>query len=300
MASCLRPITIKAFERQQSKFSPGSLVTGRVKYISVPCGHCPNCLMKRQHDWAIRMEKETDFITRNGGSCYFITLTYDDENLTYGETDQPSLSKMDAKRFLESFKRRMIYYKDCKIRYFLCGEYGDHFSRPHFHVNIWFPRLDITSEELRPHVEACWQNGLVLGIHPYSSKLAEYIAKYSTKQLGDLYEGIQAPFALMSLKPAIGKCWIDENRDFYITNPHYYLTNRLGTRYSLPRYYRNRVSGINEYYSFVSQIIAENDLKLQNKLEFNSFTNVFRDEDNAHERFIENFWTRVKNSRSIF
>lgn len=153
---------------------------------------------------------------------------------------------------------------------------------------------------MRPYIEDCWTYGLVLGVYPFSSKLAEYIAKYSTKQFGDSYEGIQPPFALMSLKPAIGYCWIENNRDFYITNPHYFLTNRTGVRYSLPRYYRNRVSGINEYYSFVAQIIADNDLKLQNKLEFNSFTNVFRDEDLAHERFIENFWTRVINSRSIF
>lgn len=123
MSSCLRPITIKAFDKRQSKYT-GAYVTGQVKYIQVPCGHCPACLLKRQHDWAIRMEKETEHVTLHGGSCYFTTLTYSDENLSFGSTDEPTLSKSDVKKFIEALKRRFLYYKKCKIRYFCCGEYG--------------------------------------------------------------------------------------------------------------------------------------------------------------------------------
>lgn len=290
--ACLRPITIKA---------PGKGYRPRIRYIAVPCGRCPECLRKRQNDWAIRIEKETDHVTRNGGSCYFITLTYEDNKLPFDpETGCVTLLKSDAQKFIETFKRRLSYYKDCKIRYYLCGEYGDQFSRPHYHAMIWLPGLDITAEDLRPFVEDSWTNGLVLGVHPFSTQLAEYVAKYSTKQFGVDYDGMQPPFGLMSLKPAIGKSWIDNNRDFYLDNPHSFLTDRTGVRFSLPRYFRNRVYTLSAYENYVNECIVSHDLKLQCKLDFYGNTEFLRHEDEAHERFIELFWTRLQDSRKLF
>lgn len=272
-----------------------------MRYIAVPCGRCPECLKKRQNDWAIRIEKETDSITSNGGSCYFITVTYSDEHLPFNaDTGCITLDKTDAQKFIESLKRRLIYYKDCKIRYYLCGEYGDNFGRPHLHAIVWFPGLDITSEDLRPHIESCWTKGLVLGIHPFSTQLAQYVAKYSTKQFGTDYDGMQPPFGLMSLKPAIGSDWINKNRDFYLRNPHPFLTDRTGVRYSLPRYYRSRVYDLNEYNNYVDACIKQHDLKLQSKLDFYGDTSFLRDEDQAHERFIELFWSNLQNKRKLF
>lgn len=291
MAQCLRPITIQAPERKGLR--------PRLHYITVPCGKCPECLKKRQQDWAIRMEKETDFIDRNGGCCYFTSLTYNDANIPIAD-DFYTLYKPDAQRFIEAFKRRIKYYYGVLPRYFCCGEYGDEFGRPHMHFMLWFPGIQLRSEEIRPHIEACWQDGLILGVHPFSTKLAEYIAKYSTKQYGADYTGIQAPFALMSLKPAIGKCWIDSNRDFYLKNPHPFLTDRTGVRFSLPRYYRSRVYDLATYENYVDACIQQHDLQLQSKLDFYGNCSFMRDERQAHERFIELFWSQLNTKRSLF
>lgn len=293
MAQCLRPLVIKAPER--TGWRP------RTHYISVPCGKCPVCLKKRQQDWAIRMEKETDFIDSNGGCCYFTSLTYKDEALPYDEeTGCITLYKKDAQKFIETFKRRFKYRFGIVPRYFCCGEYGDSFGRPHLHFMLWFPGIRLRSEEIRPYIEDCWQDGIVLGVHPFSTKLAEYIAKYSTKQQGVDYNGIQEPFALMSLKPAIGKCWVDNNREFYLNNPHPFLTDRSGVRFSLPRYYRSRVYDLKVYYNYVDACIQQHDLELQCKLDFYGNTSFLRDIDQAHERFIELFWSQVKTKRNLF
>lgn len=46
-------------------------------YISVPCGHCTECLKRRQNDLAVRCQREA----ASRGSMCFLTLTYDEENL---------------------------------------------------------------------------------------------------------------------------------------------------------------------------------------------------------------------------
>lgn len=290
--ACLTPITIKV---------PGKGYRPQLHYIDVPCGHCPACLKKRQNDWSIRIEKETDYIVKNGGSCYFITVTYEDHSLPIDEeTGCVTLSKPDAQKFIETLKRRILYYKDTKIRYYLCGEYGDQFSRPHYHAMIWLPGLQITAEELRPFIEDSWSNGLVLGVHPFSTQLAQYVAKYSTKQYGTNYDGMQPPFGLMSLKPAIGSHWISDNRDFYLKNEHPFLTDRTGVRYSLPRYFRSRVYTLEGYQNYVDQCISQHDLKLQCKLDFYPDNSFYMHDRMANQRFIELFWKRLNDKRKLF
>lgn len=292
MAQCLRPITVKA---------PGQGFRPRLKYITVPCNRCPECLKKRQQDWAIRMEQETVDCESKGGCCYFTTLTYEDSNLPYFEDDGSiSLYKRDAQKFIETLKRRIKwrYGKDTNVRYFCCGEYGDKVGRPHYHFMLWFP-FQITSYELRPILEDVWTNGIILGIHPFSIQLAEYVAKYSTKQYGIDYGGIQQPFALMSLKPAIGSSWIERNRDFYLLNPHPFMTDRHGVRFSLPRYYRNRVYDLNVYQNYVDACIKQHDLDLECKLQYYG-NQYFRDTRQANERFIELFWQNLKSNTNVF
>lgn len=290
--ACLTPITIKAPEKGYRT---------HLHYIDVPCGRCPECLKKRQNDWAIRIEKETDHILNNGGSCYFVSITYADNSLPFDEeTGCVTLLKSDAQKFIETLKRRLIYYKQTKIRYYLCGEYGDNFGRPHYHAMIWLPGLQISAEELRPFIVDSWSNGIVLGVYPFSTRLALYIAKYSTKQYGVDYDGMQPPFGLMSLKPAVGSCWVNSNRDFYLKNEQPYLTDRTGVRYSLPRYYKSRVYTIDGYNNYVNQCIAQHDLKLQCKLDFYQDTSFYMYDRMANMRFIELFWKQLKEKRKFF
>lgn len=45
--------------------------------MQVPCGHCINCLKKRQNDFSIRLYREAE----RRGSMFFVTLTYDDNTV---------------------------------------------------------------------------------------------------------------------------------------------------------------------------------------------------------------------------
>lgn len=102
--------------------------------MKIPCGNCIGCRLERSRQWAIRCLHESSLYDDN---C-FITLTYNEENLPYGE----SLNKRDFQLFMKKL-RKAIAPK--KIRFFACGEYGtnqdltnlDTLGRPHFHAIIF-------------------------------------------------------------------------------------------------------------------------------------------------------------------
>lgn len=140
--------------------------------ILVPCGHCQACLLKRASSLTrlCELESLTHYKT------FFITLTYnnfylpkasliptedidyynlvdiesgelleenifvDDETLEVihrkcGSDYIPYLCKYELQLF---FKRLRKYYKNEKLRYFACGEYGPLHLRPHYHILLWF------------------------------------------------------------------------------------------------------------------------------------------------------------------
>ena len=61
----------------------------------------------------------------------FVTLTYADDQLPDGN----SLCPEDVTKFLKRLRKRI---DPVKIRYFLCGEYGEgSTSRPHYHLILF-------------------------------------------------------------------------------------------------------------------------------------------------------------------
>lgn len=213
------------------------------KVYQVPCGRCVACRRRRQQDWSIRIQHESDWCLKNGGSTFFITLTYATEHLRYkvdkesGEQfDVPSVCTTDPGLFMRKFRKR---YGNC--RYFCCGEYGKKFDRPHLHIMLFLPTKE-TPDSLRPLVEKSWPFGIVKGIYPFSVKLSEYIAKYSMKQFGDDYSMKEKPFARMSLKPAIGANYLNvSNKAFHRKNLAFVAYDSTGVPFALPRYYRDRI-----------------------------------------------------------
>ena len=45
----------------------------------IPCGHCIACRINKSSEWATRMMMEVK--TQPENSCWFVTLTYDDDHL---------------------------------------------------------------------------------------------------------------------------------------------------------------------------------------------------------------------------
>lgn len=154
----------------------------------------------------------------------FVTLTYAPDQLPYKPgAIAPTIVKRDHQLFLKRL-RKLIH--PIKIRYMGCGEYGENTERPHYHDIIFgydFPDRELhdnrgsnplyTSELL----SRAWPHGLsVIGDVTFES--AAYVASYTVKKLNGpdgkraYYEqGREPPCGFMSLKPGIGRGWIEKN-----------------------------------------------------------------------------------------
>ena len=121
---------------QKIKFLPNryldvSYVDLKRKYgdmlVQIPCGKCDSCIEQRTKSWAIRCVLEASQYENN---C-FLTLTYNSKCLPKG-----GLCKKDVQSFIKRLRNKY----GSGIRYFGCGEYGEHYDRPHYHAilfNFW-------------------------------------------------------------------------------------------------------------------------------------------------------------------
>ncbi|AXH75777.1 MAG: replication initiator protein [Microviridae sp.] len=133
------------------------------------------------------------------------------------------------------------------MRYFACGEYGEHTGRPHYHAllfNCAFKDLHRVGKRLfaSERLARLWPAGQhALGECTGAS--ANYIAQYSLKKQGRSLEcdadGVvrQAPFLRMSTNPAIGARWLFRYADdlkggFLVAE---------GRKVPIPRYYRSQL-----------------------------------------------------------
>ncbi|WNK12846.1 MAG: replication initiator protein [Microvirus sp.] len=210
--------------------------------IRLPCGRCIGCRLERSKMWAIRCMHESSLHQAN---C-FLTLTYDPEHLPVnGSLNGKHLSNF-IKRLRQTVKRK--YGQADPISYFACGEYGDELARPHYHAIIFnFDPPDkrfwkntkgghslFTSAEL----DKVWGFGAVY-VGSVSFDSAAYISRYCLKKItgdaaADHYQGKTPEFLRMSLRPAIGKRWINK------WNPETYPSDTVimdGREHKPPRYY---------------------------------------------------------------
>lgn len=231
------------------------MVDGSVKFVSkhkrgvegdlqLPCGQCIGCRLERSRQWAVRCLHESTLHERNA----FITLTYDESNLPPGG----SLMYSDFQKFMKRLRKVAG-----KVTFYCGGEYGEGLSRPHYHACIFgydFPDkvyLKKSSDGSRLYtsklLERLWPFGMsCTGDVTFAS--AAYIARYCVQKVnGDRakahYEVItedgeiidRCPeFNHMSLKPAIGKRWLEKYqtdvypRDYVVVN---------GVKTKAPKYY---------------------------------------------------------------
>lgn len=218
---------------------------GKGDRIDLPCGRCIGCRLERSRQWATRIMFESQFHKANS----FITLTYNDENLPF----PPSLDYSHFQLFMKRLRWRLGF----PVRFFMCGEYGDNFARPHFHACIFgtdFPDRVLWSRLSSGHdlyrsvlLESLWPYGFS-SVAELSFESAAYVARYSLKKVtgdlaeahysftdvvtGEVYQRVPE-FAHMSLKPGIGGPWFDKYRsdlsgDYVVVN---------GRKCKPPRYF---------------------------------------------------------------
>lgn len=224
----------------------------------IPCGRCFECRMQYAKNWAIRLSKEL-LTSKN---AYFLTLTYDDEHLPLNS----SLSKDDIRGFIKDLRNYCYYhYKTKDIKYYLCGEYGDNTTRPHYHAIIynipreivdkfseWFPLKNNTDyirikgscnnyQYYSEFLEKLWSFGRVC-VDNVNYEACSYVARYiQKKQYGDnavIYDKLHIipPFTLMSL--GIGKTWfITHYHEIYKTDEVFSLKKDKVLKSKPPRYF---------------------------------------------------------------
>lgn len=158
-------------------------------------------------------------------SC-FVTLTYAPEHL-------PHNNQLDYLHF-QQFMRALRYHckKESipKPRFFMCGEYGEKFSRPHYHAILFgyrphdlvaFSGQDENRTYTSKTLDRLWGKGSTL-TGELSFNSARYIAGYIIKRIGgkkaethycqtnpetgEIYQQVPE-FGHMSLKPGIGARW---------------------------------------------------------------------------------------------
>lgn len=161
--------------------------------MSVACGQCLGCRIDRTRHWAARIIHEAQKYDDN---C-FITLTYRDisqcneEQRKLGLHLPPFPHSLQKSHFQKFMKRLRKAFPGQKIRYYQCGEYGDHNQRPHYHAcifNLQFPDLELFSENhgfplfTSKILEDLWQFGFcTVGMLDYEA--AAYTARYVLKKI---------------------------------------------------------------------------------------------------------------------
>lgn len=221
---------------------------GQADLISVPCGKCIPCLSKNRSQWSFRLEQEL----KESISAFFVTLTYNDENL------KNSLVKRDIQLFLKRLRKAsqaavlndlppnhilvskkekvsQIALKGPNLRYYLVGEYGTKTFRPHYHLILFN-----LCKEHSSLIEKSWQMGHV-HIGKVTPSSIAYVTKYVITKNEYTWEKEIAPFAMMSLKPGLGSNYLKTTTDYHKNGLISHVTLPGGKKQTMPRYYKNKI-----------------------------------------------------------
>lgn len=189
-----------------------------IRSLMLPCGRCSGCRLERSRQWAVRCVHEASLHEAN---CV-ITLTYDDLNVP----SDGSLRYRDFQLFFKRFRK----FAGVRVRFFVCGEYGSDLGRPHFHACVFgFDFADKVAWKVKGSTAQLYRSRSLETLWPYgfssvgvlNFESAAYIARYCLKKVTgdaavqhyvDPATGVirEPEFVHMSLKPGIGRGWIDK------------------------------------------------------------------------------------------
>lgn len=208
--------------RAGASFNPVSQKYGLkiIKEQKVPCRQCIGCRSSDVLHWAIRMSNESLYYKESS----FLTLTVSDdqmENVFPGR----SLCYEPFQEFIRAFRK----YLGFKIKFYMCGEYGDLLSRPHYHSIIfgWFPdsgdrvlykTTSLGDLFISKRLARYWPFGFHT-VARFSRDCASYVAGYINKKINgklkpSYYGTLEPEFSVCS--KGIGELYYhDFKRDIY-------------------------------------------------------------------------------------
>jgi len=213
--------------------------------LMVPCGQCIGCRLEYSRQWAIRCEHEAFMYEKN---C-FLTLTYAPEHLPENST----LVKEHVTKFLK--RLRKMYGEG--IRYFGCGEYGEKFARPHYHIILF--NFDFEDKVLykksgdfslynSPSLSRLWSFGHAV-VADFSFEVAAYVARYVTKKVtgkkkDEHYQGRIQEYSFMSRMPGLGTSFFYKYYDDIVNYDRVVIRN--GRVCKPPKFYDKLLRGCDD------------------------------------------------------
>lgn len=206
----------------------------RVKYVSVGCQKCMECMKKKSREWQVRLQEEIK-TNKNG---YFVTLTFSNESIkelskeikTDGYERDNEIATKAVRRFLERWRKK---HKK-SVRHWLITELG-HENTENIHLH------GLIFTDHKEDIAKIWQYGYIYTGEYVNEKTINYIIKYITKT--DLKHGEYKAKILTTA--GIGREY--KNSENAIKNKYKELTTkeiytcRNGSKIALPIYYRNKI-----------------------------------------------------------
>lgn len=191
---------------------------------------------------------------------FFITCTYDDQHL-------PADGSLSYEHHTNFMKRLRHHAAPAKVRFLMCGEYGEDTGRPHLHyIAHGLPLTDLKIQSGRgqnqhtlhtsKQLEEIWGMGFC-PVAQVTHETASYVASYTLKRkTGEAAENYIRPhpltgepfkvlpeFSRMSRRPGLGAEWLERYGSTDLSGDHLVILGRTGARkVPIPRYYLSKLS----------------------------------------------------------
>jgi len=217
---------------------------------TVPCGNCAECRSAHRRAWAFRLDYEAQY----SATSLFVTLTYDDDNLLFADSDLAVLNYADIRNYFKRLRKEGL-----KFKYFAVGEYGEKFGRPHFHI-LFFCKTSLKIDEI---FRQKWEKGNV-HIRPADFANIRYCLKDMLKFRGE-FDHLEKEFRpQIRVSKGLGIDYIESHKHYHMLNANEIpkgLPLKGKPTSLMPRYYRNKLfnTAQKEYQSLLiaSKMIAD-------------------------------------------
>ena len=239
------------------------------RLLELPCGQCVECRLARSREWATRCMLETKDHKNN----YFITLTYNNDNLPKGNginIDTGEIFEVGTlkPKDLQDFMKRLRItwerkYNITNIRYYACGEYGEQYARPHYHAIIFgLPIFDLKPDHRSKkgnmnyrsdEIEKIWGKGrIAIGTVTWDScaYTARYVMKKQTGKGKEEYKkiiGVEPEFVRMSRRPGIARNYYEQHKKNIYECDEIWISTRKGVQKVKPSKYYDKLFDIEEH-----------------------------------------------------
>lgn len=217
--------------------------------LEVPCGYCHSCQKSYNNQYRIRLLYELRKYP--SGTCLFVTLTFDDDNLKKFSRDTNKAVRLFLDRLRKDYGKQ--------IRHWFVCEFGTLRGRPHYHgilFNVPQALIDGYDSDVPGHhplLASRWKYGFVF-VGYVSDETCSYITKYVTKSInGDKVR----PRIVSSFGIGSNYFGTEESSLHKLGNQRYQPFMVLnGFQQAMPRYYYNKIfSDVDKQNMIVGRLI---------------------------------------------